>query len=83
MNQWEAFVSFSIAMLLCLVQQSDWSTISSLGNHFLAVRVMYNIAYILGSHPAVAVIRTAIFTVGVILIAEIFYVGCGNMMYYP
>ena len=63
-NGLEALLGFSSAMLLAKVNGVPDSAVKPLGNTFLGLRVLYNLAYLGGVNTPVAYIRTACFLTG-------------------
>ena len=81
-NQIEAFIGFSVAVCLALLSGVRETELAPLANAFLAVRVVYNVVYILAFNAPLSFVRSAVFTVGVIITIRIFQLAVGNDMYY-
>lgn len=76
-NQLEAFAGFSAATLLALsnaakLSEHALSEITQLANAFLYVRLLYNAAYILAFNRPLSAVRSAVFTVGIVIVFKIF-----------
>lgn len=80
-NTWEAFISFSAAILLALnsgAESSHGAELEKLANAFVFVRVAYIVVYVLAASKPVAVIRSAVFLVGLAILLRIFSIGVGG-----
>ena len=81
-NQWEAFIGFTAAILLALNSTDiDNKLLTSLANAFLAIRLVYNITYILAFNVAFSAIRSSVWTVGIVIVFQIFYLAVGKNIY--
>jgi uncharacterized MAPEG superfamily protein len=78
MNSWEAFATFSAAVILALVSVGDSTQLRVLANAFVAVRFVYNFVYVLAFNNALAVVRTAVFFVGLAIVLQIFALAAGE-----
>jgi uncharacterized MAPEG superfamily protein len=78
MNSWEAFATFSAAVILALVSVGDSTQLRVLANAFVAVRFVYNFVYVLAFNNALAVVRTAVFFVGLAIVLQIFALAAGD-----
>ena len=76
-NHWEAFTGFAVAMILALINNVKEQDLAPLANAFLFVRVIYNIVYILAFNIPLSGARSAIFSIGIILIFRIFSLAVG------
>lgn len=79
MNQWEAFICFSSAVLLALVKNVASKELQKLTNAFLFVRLMYNMSYIVAFNEPLSMIRSTVFTIGVVIIFSIFSLSVGSI----
>lgn len=73
LNHWEAFIGFSIAVIMANNNKSR--EMDQLANLFIIVRVAYNFLYIIANDDRLAFVRSAIWTVGVLIIFRIFSLG--------
>jgi len=75
LNHWEACVGFFAAVLLALrsknLKQNE-EELRCYAHAFLASRVLYNIAFIVGFNVPLSLVRTAIFTSGFVCLLHIF-----------
>lgn len=78
-NAIEAFVGFSVAVLLALQLKGDSEELRVLANAFVYVRLVYNGVYIIASNSALAVVRSAVFTVGMVFVLKIFSLAVGGV----
>ncbi len=80
-NHFEAFIGFSAAVLLCLVKKdTDLAELTILCNGFIFVRILYNIVYLIAFNAPLSVVRTGVFSVGIIIVLRIFTLGAGDIM---
>ena len=81
-NQLEAFAGFSAATLLALtnaaLSEQTLAEITQLANAFLYVRLLYNAAYILAFNRPLSAVRSAVFTVGIVIIFKMFALAGAN-----
>lgn len=71
----EAFIAFSAAILLSIATSNLGGEIDRLANAFVVVRIAYNLVYIAAYNKPLSVIRSAVWTFGIIIIFKIFYIG--------
>jgi len=79
-NAIEAFVGFSVAVLLALKLKGDSEELRVLANAFVYVRLVYNGVYIIAENSALAVVRSAVFTVGLVFVLKIFSLAVGGVV---
>eukprot|EP01039_Chlorochromonas_danica_P001303 gene1304-1422_t len=74
MNQWEAFIGFFAATILALIYApvEKQEELTLLANAFLCTRVLYNVVYIFAFNVPLSVVRSAVWTVGLVLLIKIF-----------
>jgi uncharacterized MAPEG superfamily protein len=74
-NGLEAFTYFGFAALAAVVTGADKGNVdlSSLATTFLGARTLYNVAYIAGTHEAVAAIRSLCYFAGLGSALVMFY----------
>jgi len=80
-NQWEAFIGFTAAVLLAIINNIETKELQSLVNSFLLVRLLYNITYIFAFNEPLSFIRSSIFTVGIMITFSIFSLSVGNTIF--
>ena len=79
-NQWEAFIGFTAAMMVALrTHGSDNDELSKLANAFVIVRIAYLFVYILAFNVPLAVVRSAVWAVGLGIILRIFSISTGDI----
>lgn len=61
-NNWEAFIAFAPAVILCRLQKADGKTVRELCLKFIKLRALYTILYIAGAWKIVSVARTIVWT---------------------
>lgn len=68
-NQWEAFIGFSVATLFAYVTKTNGNKeVIQLCNLFILIRLVYNIVYILAFNIAFSVVRSSVWTLGIIAV---------------
>jgi len=78
-NAFEAFMGFSVAVLLALQLKGDSDELRMLGNAFVYIRLVYNGVYIVAGNSALAVVRSAVFSVGMVIVLKIFSLAVGGV----
>lgn len=78
-NQWEAFIGFTAAVSLALINNIKTKELQSLTNAFLLVRLVYNVSYIIGYNVPLAVVRSSAFTLGIMITFQIFSLSVGSI----
>lgn len=82
-NTWEAFISFSAAILLALVSgvsAGAGSQLEKSANDFIFVRLVYSVVYWFGYSQSLAVIRSGVFMVGLAILLHIFSLAVGGVI---
>ena len=82
-NNWEAFISYSIAMILILQQNISSNEINQLCNLFIIVRITYSLIYPLAFAVPLAMIRSGVFTIGIITIMKLFFIAAPSLYNSP
>ena len=80
-NNWEAFIGYSIAMILILQQKISSNEINHLCNLFIIVRVAYSIIYPLAFAVPLAMIRSGVFSIGILIIIKLYYIAVPSLYY--
>ena len=79
-NQWEAFIGFSVSVLLALLKAPhQHAELTFLANSFVYIRIIYNIAYILAFNEPLSFLRSSVFTVGLVVILKIFALAANEI----
>jgi uncharacterized MAPEG superfamily protein len=71
-NSIEAFGFFSVGVVLATLAQADSTELAKLCNAFLVVRAVYIPVYIVAVNTPLSVVRSAIWTVGVLVLLRIY-----------
>lgn len=84
-NHWEAFISFSVAVLLALFKGVDKreggrEELTLLANAFIHVRLLYNVVFVLAFNEPLSFIRSSVWTVGFVIILRIFTLAVGDSL---
>lgn len=70
-------------MAFALISGTKEAELAPLANAFLYVRAVYNVTYILAHSAPLSLIRSAVFTIGILITLRIFSMSLGNNgMYY-
>ena len=80
-NQWEAFIGFTSAVLLALINNITTKELQSLVNAFLLVRLVYVVTYIVAFNEPLSLIRSAAFTLGLLIVFSIFTLSVGSSVF--
>lgn len=84
-NHWEAFIAFSVAVLLALLRADSTDAATQqqlvvLANAFLYVRVLFNAVYVLAFNTPLSLVRSAVWMVGSLIIVKIFLLSIDNIL---
>ena len=74
-NNWEAFIGYSIAMILILHKKISSIEINQLCNLFVFVRVAYSIIYPLAFAVPLGMVRSGVFTIGILIVLKLYYIA--------
>ncbi len=81
-NQWEAFIGFSIAVILALINIKDTAELDILVNAFIISRVVYNVVYVLAFNPPLSILRSVVWLTGISIVFRIFYLSVSDVHYH-
>jgi uncharacterized MAPEG superfamily protein len=77
-NSWEAFATFSAAVLLALNTVGDSVNLNILANAFVIVRIAYVFVYIAAFNDLLAIVRSLTWVVSFGLVLQIFAMAIGD-----
>lgn len=80
-NTIEAFAIFSVAMLLTLQVKGESQELEKIANTFLFIRCVYILVYLIAFNEPLGMIRSSVWTIGILLIFRIFSIAVGDKFY--